>query len=484
MLNRRFGPALPSLVLAVALGGCGGGGGAVQNGGAPSLATVRTLAYAPFECREDQTQRIVHQELRIERGEGTPVTVTDVTETFTQQPPLVFPGACRLAGTSRTGVSAIYGGGVQRLAVSPDGSTVVFEKTNRFSVLRAPQLAPDREGFFVVSADGSGLRPLGPPSRASVTRFAFDPSAPTGLRTQLDNALSFSADGRTIVFTDRGPDAAGEDATQIFTLDLFTGKRTQKTQLPPCAECNVNFFETGGPRYLPDGTIVFYTLTNPNGQNPENDYRIGTVEPDGTVTLTPPLLAQAGSTILPTFVITGDHPTSFDYGGPPCKEIYLLDHSELLQLTNFCRPDTFAGTQSIDGQRAFFVASADPFQTNPTMNCQIFSIDRLGTDLRQLTSFSQGGHSSVGCDSQAGPGPPGCAILVFAPRQDPATQALVFESSCDPFGINPNGGQVFAMNPDGTHLRQLTDTPGFTTEADGTVDVELPGPFASTAERR
>ena len=481
MLSRSFGPAVPFLVLAAALAGCGGGGGGAESGGLPA-ATVRTLVYAPTECREDETQRTWRQELRIERGEGAPVAVTDARETFMQQPP-VFPGACQLAGLSHTGNSAVFAGGIQRLAVSPDGSTVVFEKTNQFSVIRAPQLAPDREGFFAVSADGSGLRPLGPPSRASVTRFALDPSAPNHLfRANSDNTLSFSADGRTVVFTDRGPGPAGEDATQIVTLDLFTGERTQRTQLPPCAECNVGFFETGGPRFLPDGTIVFYTLTNPDGLNPGNDYRIGSVKPDGSFTLTPPPVAQPGSTILPTFVITGDHPTSFDYGGPPCKEVYLLDHNDVLQLTNFCRPDTFAGTQSLDGQRAFFVASANPFKTNPSENCQIFSIDRLGTDLQQLTKFSQGEHSSFGCDFNVGFGPPGC--ITFAPRQDPATQALVFESSCDPFRTNPNGGQVFAMNPDGTHLRQLTDTSGFTTEADGTVDVELPGPSASTAVRR
>ena len=63
-------------------------------------------------------------------------------------------------------------------------------------------------------------------------------------------------------------------------------------------------------------------------------------------------------------------------------------------------------------------------------------------------------------------------------------RVVVLESSCDPFSTNPNGGQVFAMNPDGTRLRQLTATRGFATEADGTVDVELPGPFASTAVER
>jgi hypothetical protein len=68
--------------------------------------------------------------------------------------------------------------------------------------------------------------------------------------------------------------------------------------------------------------------------------------------------------------------------------------------------------------------------------------------------------------------------------RDPVTRANVFASSCDPFPTNRNGEQIFAMNPDGTNLRQLTDVRGFTSEPDGSVDVELPGPFASTAERR
>ena len=49
------------------------------------------------------------------------------------------------------------------------GSAVVFEKTNRFSFLGYPLLPPDEEGFFVVQADGTKLRPLGPASRESIS---------------------------------------------------------------------------------------------------------------------------------------------------------------------------------------------------------------------------------------------------------------------------------------------------------------------------
>ena len=45
---------------------------------------------------------------------------------------------------------------------------------------------------------------------------------------------------------------------------------------------------------------------------------------------------------------------------------------------------------------------------------------------------------------------------------------MLFASSCDPVGGNPFGDQLFAMRPDGTGLRQLTDARGMTTDPDGT----------------
>ena len=100
--------------------------------------------------------------------------------------------------------------------------------------------------------------------------------------------------------------AQGEDAIQITTLNLATQVRMQVTRLPRRTNVDPFFPDTGNARFLSDGTIVFYTLTNAEGLNPNEDYRIATVRPDGTdLKLTPPLISTAG-TIYPHFVITGD----------------------------------------------------------------------------------------------------------------------------------------------------------------------------------
>jgi hypothetical protein len=72
--------------------------------------------------------------------------------------------------------------------------------------------------------------------------------------------------------------------------------------------------------------------------------------------------------------------------------------------------------------------------------------------------------------------PPGCNVQVTT--QDPVTRTVVFQSSCDPLGTTPNGGsQIFAMRPDGSRLRQLTDTRGVVMGTDGSLTAELPGPW-------
>jgi hypothetical protein len=105
-------------------------------------------------------------------------------------------------------------------------------------------------------------------------------------------------------------------------------------------------------------------------------------------------------------------------------------------------------------------------------NCQLFSIDRVGSDLRQLTNFRETEHAISGCRF----GSSGCALLLVS--QDPWTRTLVFYSSCDPLGTNPNGEQIFAVQPDGSGLRQLTDARGLVREGPGAFSGGLPEPWA------
>ena len=144
-------------------------------------------------------------------------------------------------------------------------------------------------------------------------------------------------------------------------------------------------------------------------------------------------------------------------------------------MTNFRRSDTWDPLVDVDREHVYFPAAANPVGSNPSENCQLFSIDRLGSDLRQLTNFREREHSKSGCFFSGRLGE-GCALLRLA--QDPRSRTLFFDSSCDALGQNPNGAQIFAIQPDGSGLRQLTNSRGLVQEADGTYSAELPGPWA------
>jgi Tol biopolymer transport system component len=68
--------------------------------------------------------------------------------------------------------------------------------------------------------------------------------------------------------------------------------------------------------------------------------------------------------------------------------------------------------------------------------------------------------------------------------QDPVTGTLVFYSTCNALGTTPYGAQIYAMRPDGSALRQLTDTAGYVVAPDGAISAELPGPTAYSAPAR
>jgi hypothetical protein len=160
-------------------------------------------------------------------------------------------------------------------------------------------------------------------------------------------------------------------------------------------------------------------------------------------------------------------------------ELFLIDGDHTLQLTRFGRMDTgLAAIHSRSGGRILFEASADPFQMNPTNTCQFFSIDPLGGGLRQLTRFHSGASSRVGCTGFLRL-PPVCGMQPDSPLSlDFGGRTLMFGSSCVPFGQNLVGGQIFAMHPDGSGLRQVTHYRGVQTASDRTVSVEVPGPIA------
>src|SRR5262245_59131732 len=159
-------------------------------------------------------------------------------------------GNCRAFGNTRWGGYSVLYGALQRLGASPDGSGVVFEVNDEFSI--APvlrRLSPEQKGFFFVRSDGSERRRLGPPSR--------DPSFHGFGGFTYSPPVFFSPNGRRIAFTDLGPGPADEEAVQIVVVDLVTAERRQVTRLPSYRLPSPDFFSTCCPRFLDNETVLF-----------------------------------------------------------------------------------------------------------------------------------------------------------------------------------------------------------------------------------
>jgi len=461
-------------------------------------AAIRTLAYVLSECRADAAGSVAHQSLRIRRGDREPITVAEFGP-FQGGGASGVTGFCRsrLGGFSDVGWGdpSVFGFPLQRLGVSPDGSGVVFEVNDEFSV-SGLTVAPEQRGMFFVRSDGKSVpRYLGAPSheRSFVPTFAISP------------LMAFSPNGRRIAFTDRGPGPGGEEAPQIVVLDLETGRRTLVTRLPSGTAPVGHFGEfllTCCPTFIDNETVLFQTFVDPDGSNSEHTAATFTVRIDGTnLQRVPPPIVLPGSAVVPSFGVIGRRTNLVRVAVPgtpvsppttppqdfPLTEAFLQDSKNLIQLTNFRRTDTFTGFLNPTRRRAFFVASADPLGTNPFEECQIFSVDTVGGGLRQVTHFDPRTRNRAVIPACFGADRPHCSIGAGYYRvvvQDPVTKAVVFESSCDPFDTNPNGGQIFAMRPDGGGLRQLTEAAGITHYPDGSIRVELPGPFAYSAVPR
>ena len=142
--------------------------------GIGGCAPIGTLAYVWNECRSDARGSTLRRELRIRRGNCAPVTVMTLDSGDPKPDPV---GLCMLYGSSRNGSAATLTGGFERLAVSPDGSGVVFEVTNKQVVPLFGGFSPSRSRRGSSScarmARGSGgsRPPAATPTSSSVSGF-------------------------------------------------------------------------------------------------------------------------------------------------------------------------------------------------------------------------------------------------------------------------------------------------------------------------
>src|SRR5262245_37616853 len=115
--------------------------------GIGGCASIRTLAYVNTVCHTDASgMSAIHQTPKIRRGNCAPVTVLDLPP----GPPLPDPigGACKLYGRAAVGVASVLAAPFQRLVVSGDARSVVFEVTNEVTFLPSLQpVTPDMGGM-------------------------------------------------------------------------------------------------------------------------------------------------------------------------------------------------------------------------------------------------------------------------------------------------------------------------------------------------
>jgi hypothetical protein len=442
-------------------------------------ARIRTLATVVSECWVAGGIWTARQRLELKRGDCPATTVTALDSGSVPDP---ADSLCEGYGRSRDGSTAVGVGAFQRLGVSPDGRTVLFELNTHVTnpAIHGPPFTA-AEGIYALGPDGI-VRRLGAASRERAYR-AFQ--SPIGPYVATFLFFSFSPNGRLVAFSDRGPGDDGSDAAQVVVMTLPSGKRTQVTHFVAAHQGNATGQDAYGV-FLDDETLGvfgygeagagFFTV-RPDGSGLE-PIDVPSFGGGGTISTTFGVAGPVGTTIgaafpgkVATEPIPGDAVEILLYGGP----------SRLLQLTSFGRSDTTAGPSLNTGDRVFFLASADPFGANPQKTCQLFSVDRFGTRLRQVTKVLPAAHSSFGCAGGAS-SPRECRVALTQPVEyDARARSLVFDATCDPYGLHPVGGQVFAVRRDGAGFRQLTNYRGMQgTAAAGTLSVELPGPIETS----
>src|SRR5262245_1416169 len=276
-----------------AVTGCAAGG-----------ARIHTLATVVTECREGPTGFTVAQRLDIRRRDCAPVTVLKAESAAS------VPGAgvCALYGHSQFGPLSQIFGAFQRVGVSPDGRTVVFEVNHDHAMIQVPLVLPE-EGIYSAHADGTAMRRLGPPSRAP--NFIFIPADnPYGFTTGRWDDLWFSPDGRFVVFTDLGRGADGSDAVQVVVMDVESGARTQLTHFVAASQGNPTTQQNAGGYFVDDDKLAVYEAPSAS----RTTYSTFTVKKDGSDLRPysfPSIVSIPGARVLPTFQVAGKFRSAF-----------------------------------------------------------------------------------------------------------------------------------------------------------------------------
>ena len=205
------------------------------------------------------------------------------------------------------------------------------------------------------------------------------------------------------------------------------------------------------------GTDVFVSSSNdPVGTNPSHAFQVLryaastgaaaqlTTAPDGTY----PGQWSVSVSNDDQWVafLSRDNPTgqNADRSG----EVFVMkrDGTSLQQITN--HPGAGTGEPLMlalagGGTKVVFASTANLTGGNSGGKQQLFVVNKDGTGLSQVTSLTGG-------------------TFYFLQMSDDATK-IAFVADADPFGTNTDDGlEVFAINADGTGLKQLTTTPAIT----------------------
>jgi len=319
--------------------------------------------------------------------------------------------------------------------ISNDGTRVVFTSSADLTPA-APGNADLSTEIYAIGSDGTGLRQLTATIGATCTAPALSGN---GLKIafQSNADLTPAAPGNA----DLGDEIfiIGYDGTglrqltnsKILTLDGFA-------QAPAIDDAAT--------------VVVFHSLqaTLFPVQNLDANVEIWKISPTGTglTALTSSLLADTLGSFFPS--IAGDssrvaflslaNPTGGNADLSPEIFTVKLDKTGLGQNTTSSWAFTGAPSITPDGSRIAFASSANLLGTDAGTNAELYVEQANGTGLAKLTSSTNG---DVG----------GTSITANGSR-------IAFQSAGNYGGNSDNNDEIFVVNAEGTGLAQLTSTSG------------------------